>query len=68
MLILMKLVFRSKVILFCYQAIMMDYAESTYKWLHVQNTPYPQNHNNVKCYASQVAFKMLSINRYFWTS
>ena len=63
-LIATKLAFRSKVILFCYQTIMIDYVESTY---NVQNTQYPQTHNNIKCDASQVAFKILSINRYFWT-
>ena len=25
------------------------------------------NHNNIKCDAGEVAFKILSINNYFWT-
>ena len=66
-LILMKLVFRSKIILFCYQRIMMHYAESTYRVLHPQNTSYPKTHNNRKCDASQEAYIIVCINKYFWT-
>ena len=66
-LILTKLVFRSKMILFCYQTIMMHYAESLYRVLHPQNTPYPKTHNNRKCDSSQVAYIIVCINKYFWT-
>ena len=38
-----------------------------YRWLHPKNTWYPKTHNDRKCDVSQVAYRILSINRHFRT-